>query len=116
MTMRGLPKLLGQRLKQLREAQGLRVPEAAALLGIGVPHLYNVERGVAQPSLDLLGDLATVYKVDVSDLFVFPEAHPRHAARELVRLTPTAKLDEAQRALAEIAEPRPAREHHRRSR
>jgi hypothetical protein len=46
------------------------------------------------PSLELLGQLAQVYRVDVADLFTFPGEHRRHRLRELARLVPNAKLAE----------------------
>jgi transcriptional regulator with XRE-family HTH domain len=100
--MRAIRKHLGTRLKQLREEQSLRVHDVCAMLAIGAPHLYNVERGIANPSLELLISLATIYRVDVTDLFVFPEVHRRHAIREQIRHTPNAKLEEVEEAIAKV--------------
>jgi transcriptional regulator with XRE-family HTH domain len=97
--MRGLREKLGARLKQLRQEQALRAHDAAAEIGVDVTHLYNIERGVANPSLELLVALAAAYRVDIADLFVFPDSGPRHAIRELARLTPNAKLDELRAAM-----------------
>ena len=97
--MRGLREKLGARLKQLRREQELRAHDAAAEIGVDVTHLYNIERGVANPSLELLVALAATYRVDVADLFVFLDGGPRHAIRELARLTPNAKLDELREAM-----------------
>jgi transcriptional regulator with XRE-family HTH domain len=107
--MRGLREKLGARLKQLRQEQELRAHDAAAEVGVDVTHLYNIERGVANPSLELLVALAATYRVDVADLFVFPDGGPRHAIRELARLTPNAKLDALRAAVAEVAEEPAAR-------
>jgi transcriptional regulator with XRE-family HTH domain len=108
--MRGIREKLGARLKQLRQEQDLRAPDAAAEIGVDVTHLYNVERGVANPSLELLIAMAAAYRVDVADLFVFPETGPRHALRELARLTPNAKLDELRATMERQLEPaRPSR-------
>ncbi len=100
--MRSVIKLLGARLKYLREEQELRAPQVAATLGIEVSHLYAVERGDSRPSLEVLIGLAMVYKIDVGDLFTFPETHLRHDVRELVRLTPNAKLAELKAAMLEV--------------
>jgi transcriptional regulator with XRE-family HTH domain len=100
--MRDFRSHLGERLKELREEQGLKAHEVAAIVGIDVTHLYNIEAARANASVDLLVALATTYKVDVADLFTFPRLHARHALREWARLTPAAKLDEAKAALERV--------------
>jgi transcriptional regulator with XRE-family HTH domain len=107
--MRSVREKLGARLKQLRQEQALRAHDAAAEVGVDVTHLYNVERGVANPSLELLIALAAAYRVDVADLFVFPDSGPRHALRELMRQLPNARLDEARRLLSSLATPASSR-------
>lgn len=87
-----LKKALGDRLKQLREEQQLRVEHVAEWTGFDRTHLYAIERGAVWPSLELLSNLAQVYRVDMADLFTFPEEHRRHRFRELARLVPNAKL------------------------
>lgn len=101
--MRPIRLQLGTRLRALREEQALRAVDAASLIGVEVAHLYNIERGVAAPSLDLLIAFAMLYRVDVADLFAFPGMNARHDLRELVRLCPNGKLDEARASLAHIA-------------
>ena len=100
--MRPIQEQLGKRLKQLREEQKLTVPSVAALVGVGNPHIYNIEAGKSAPSFEMLVALSMVYKVEIVDLFVFPGVHPRHDVRELARLTPVAKLDEARAALEAV--------------
>jgi transcriptional regulator with XRE-family HTH domain len=87
-----LKKALGDRLKQLREEQDLRVEQVAEWTGFDRTHLYAIERGAVWPSVELLSNLAQVYRVDVADLFTFPEEHRRHRLRVLARLVPNAKL------------------------
>jgi transcriptional regulator with XRE-family HTH domain len=89
-----LKKALGDRLKQLREEQQLRVEHVAEWTGFDRTHLYAIERGAVWPSIELLSQLAQVYRVDVADLFTFPGEHRRHRFRELARLVPNAKLAE----------------------
>jgi transcriptional regulator with XRE-family HTH domain len=103
--MRAIRQHFGARLKQLREEQQLRAPDVAALVGVDVSHIYNIEAGRTGPSFDLQVALAMVYKVDLADLFVFPDLHPRHAARELIRFTPSAKLDEVRAAIQRVNTP-----------
>ena len=90
--MPSIKKALGARLKQLREEQSLRVEDVAQWVGIDRTHIYSLERGDSWPSVEVLISLATVYRVDPADLFVFPEMHLRHRFRELARLIPNAKL------------------------
>jgi transcriptional regulator with XRE-family HTH domain len=88
--MHSIRTLLGSRILQLREEQGLEVADAAVLIGCERSHLYSVERGRSYPSVELLLAIAKAYKVDEADLFVWPGKGPRHDAREQVRLaTPT---------------------------
>lgn len=98
--MPSIKKELGARLKQLREEQHLRVEDVAQWVGIDRTHIYGLERGDSWPSVEVLVALATAYRVDVADLFVFPEMHVRHRFRELARVIPNAKLA----ALIAIAE------------
>jgi transcriptional regulator with XRE-family HTH domain len=87
-----LKKSLGERLKQLREEQELRVEHVSELSGFDRTHLYAIERGAVWPSVELVATLAQIYRVDVADVFTFPSAHRRHQFRELARLVPNAKL------------------------
>jgi transcriptional regulator with XRE-family HTH domain len=88
----GLKKSLGERLRQLREEQDLRVEYVSELSGFDRTHLYAIERGAVWPSIELVATLAQIYRVDVADVFTFPGAHRRHQFRELARLVPNAKL------------------------
>ncbi len=57
-----LAQRLGRRLRAARFAAGLTVREAAAQAGLpGHPQLVRYENGTAQPPLDRLAALATVY-------------------------------------------------------
>jgi len=85
-------KTFGARLKQLREESGLRVEDVARLADVNRSHIYAIERGEWWPSVDLIETLARIYRVEISDCFVFPEKHIRHRFKELSRLVPNAKL------------------------
>lgn len=90
--MAAVKRQFGARLKQLREEQALRVDDVAQWVGVDRTHIYGLERGDVWPSIDLALNLATVYRVDIADLFTFPESHLRHRFRDLVRQVPNAKL------------------------
>jgi transcriptional regulator with XRE-family HTH domain len=96
--MRSVLRLLGARLKEMREQQKLRVIEVAAALGVESGTVYAIERGDHPPSFSLFLDFATFYKLDEADLVTWPGTHPRHDLREMVRLTPLDKLGELREA------------------
>jgi transcriptional regulator with XRE-family HTH domain len=106
--MRSIQKLLGARLKELRDHEKLRVVEVAASLGVEPGTVYAIERGDHPPSFTLFLDFAKLYKVDEADLVTWPGTHPRHDLRELVRLTPLDKLVELREAWSKTAKlPKP---------
>ncbi len=90
--MPSVHKHFAARLRQLREAQGLSVEEAAHYAKVDRTYLYALERADGWPSAEKQETLASIYHVDVADLWVFPELDRRHKLRELVRLTPSARL------------------------
>jgi DNA-binding XRE family transcriptional regulator len=100
--MRSLKKLLGARIRQLREEQALTVAQVAESVGLQFSHMYAIERGDNAPSLEVMAALAALFKVDVADLFAFPSSHPRHELRELLRGIPNAKLEDARAALEAV--------------
>lgn len=91
--MRSVYKLLGARLKELREEQELRVIEVAAALDVEPGTVYAIERGDGPPSFTLFLDFVKLYKVDEADACTWPGTHLRHDLREMIRLTPNAKLE-----------------------
>lgn len=57
---------MGARLRELREARGLSLQQAATPIGCSKPHLWEIERGMqVNPTLDLLRRLASYYGVSV---------------------------------------------------
>lgn len=84
-----LLRLFGARLRALREEKGWSVADAVARLGCSVGYYYKLERGVQEPSFEMLDALARVFWLDVVDLFVFPDASPlRHGIYDLLRKSP----------------------------
>lgn len=74
---RGNPKpKLGQRLKALREAKGLKLPELATMTNISRSSLYKVENNGMSLTYDKLIDLAEGLGVNIAELFQdeLPEA------------------------------------------
>jgi transcriptional regulator with XRE-family HTH domain len=106
--MASLRKNFAQRLRELREEQGLTPIEVAVAIGVDQSQYYAVERGKSAPRFDRLSELAKALRCDESDLFNFPGSGPRHDLREQIRIGPPAALADLRDRLAQVA-PLPAR-------
>ena len=62
-------RLLGQRIRRLREAKGQTQNELAASMGVSTKHFGELERGRGNPSLKSLQSLATALGLSMSELF-----------------------------------------------
>ncbi len=60
---------IGQRLQELRRAQGLTLEQLAGDSGLSTGYLSQIENGVAVPSLTALQLIAAEFDVDVADFF-----------------------------------------------
>lgn len=58
--------MLGIRLRALRKSQGLTLADVAAVTGLSVSFLSDVERGRGRPSIETLQKLAKLYDADLS--------------------------------------------------
>ncbi|MFP5240517.1 MAG: PAS domain S-box protein, partial [Acidobacteriota bacterium] len=82
-----MKKLFGTRIKALRRKAGLTQAELAAQAGISDRFLGRLERGLAAPSFESLGQLARTLGVDPGELFTPPEEadsarrNPRQAVK-----------------------------------
>jgi transcriptional regulator with XRE-family HTH domain len=77
--------LLGRRLRALRKLRGLtqeRLGERARLSG---KFVGEIERGVGNPSLEVLARLAAALDVDLGELVRFEETTPRGAPANAAR-------------------------------
>lgn len=59
---------LGVRLRTLRKAQGLSQEAFAATCGLDRTYVSGIERGVRNPSLEILERLALALSISVSEL------------------------------------------------
>jgi transcriptional regulator with XRE-family HTH domain len=57
------------RLRQIRHQQGLTLQQVASATGLSMSMLSQVERGLTDPSLDALRQLAAALHVTLTDLF-----------------------------------------------
>lgn len=64
---------LTTKIKECREAQGLKQSELADLVGVRRETIVNLERGRYNPSLKLAMDIAKVFHTTVEELFSYTE-------------------------------------------
>lgn len=60
-----LVKDIGERIKQRRKALKITQPHLSELAGISVNSLYKIERGQANPTLDLVEKIADVLGLEI---------------------------------------------------
>lgn len=58
----------GEKIRSLRENNGLLLREVAPLLNIDTPQLSKIERGERQSKKEYIEMFAQIFKVDINDL------------------------------------------------
>lgn len=64
---------LPTKLKEYREAKGLKQADLAELVGVRRETIVNLEKGKYNPSLKLAMDIAKVFHTTVEELFFFDD-------------------------------------------
>ena len=64
---------LSTKLKEYREAKGLKQADLAELVGVRRETIVNLEKGKCIPSLKLAMDIAKVFHTTVEELFFFDD-------------------------------------------
>lgn len=64
---------LSTKLKEYREAKGLKQADLADLVGVRRETIVNLEKGKYNPSLKLAMDIAKVFHTTVEELFFFDD-------------------------------------------
>lgn len=64
---------LSTKLKEYREAKGLKQADLAELVGVRRETIVNLEKGKYNPSLKLAMDIAKVFHTTVEGLFFFDD-------------------------------------------
>ena len=91
---------VGQRIRELREAEGLTIQELAETSDLGSKgHLSNMERGLVRPNINTLKQVADGLGVLPSDLLTFPKEDMRQRLIELTRHLSLRKITETVRWL-----------------
>lgn len=64
---------LSTKLKEYREAKGLKQADLAELVGVRRETIVNLEKGKYNPSLKLAMDIAKAFHTTVEELFFFDD-------------------------------------------
>lgn len=78
-------KLVGKRIKVLRNRSGLTQEQLAELIEMDARHLSRLELGHHFPTLDTLDKIAKELNVPLAQFFEFPDQHSLEAKREYLR-------------------------------
>ena len=71
--MRWIPRVIGARVKALRESSGLSLRDLAARSGVSAPMLSQVERGETSPTLTVAARIAAGLELRLSQLLRLDE-------------------------------------------
>ena len=69
--MSTLSMQVGKRIKELREAKGMKQVELADLIDMEATNLSKLEKGVHLPKEDNLNKITNALNVEIKDLFDF---------------------------------------------
>ena len=96
-----LTELFGRRLRSLREARGLTQQQLGEAADVSYKYVGAIERGEENPSLRVIGQLATALDLELRDLFEFQheETRPAMLRKQLNRLLKEADVTRLQQAV-----------------
>ncbi|MBZ9558815.1 MULTISPECIES: helix-turn-helix transcriptional regulator [Modicisalibacter] len=94
-----MPRIaLGKAIRSVRKAHRLTLADVAERTGSHVGNLSRLERGLAQPSLDLLYRLSRALECPLSELFILASSDPGDA--QLIELSAIYRtLNESERKI-----------------
>lgn len=91
---------VGQRIREIREEEGLTIQELAETSELGSKgHLSNMERGLVRPNIQTLKQVADGLGVLPLDLMTFPKHDVRQKLVDLTRQLSLRKVTEMLRWL-----------------
>ncbi len=73
---------LADNIKKLREDKGLMQKEVAAEIGLKPAHYNKMEKGLVEPSVEVLDKLAAFYSVTIDDIVHLKKAAPKAVVME----------------------------------
>ncbi len=86
-------KLIGARIKSIREAKKLTQEGLAEKMDINTIYLSNIERGKANPTLDMLIKLSDALEVEMWELFDYGHEVSQRELKNMMKKF-TKELDE----------------------
>jgi transcriptional regulator with XRE-family HTH domain len=92
-----IKRAVGKRIKIVRQRSGLTQDQLAEQVGLSPKYISGIERGVENPTMDILIRLAKMLGVEPYDLFLFGESEEtekalRKGIEKMVRETDREKL------------------------
>jgi transcriptional regulator with XRE-family HTH domain len=91
---------VGQRIREIREEEGLTIQELAETSELGSKgHLSNMERGLVRPNIQTLKQIADGLGVLPLDLMTFPKHDVRQKLVDITRQLTLKKIGETVRWL-----------------
>ena len=69
-----IKRAVGKRIKIVRQRSGLTQDQLAEQVGLSPKYISGIERGVENPTMDILLRVATMLGVEPYDLFLFGES------------------------------------------
>lgn len=73
---------LADTIKKLREDKGLMQKEDYTEIGLKAAHYNKLEKGLVEPSIDILDKLATFYNVTIDEIVHYSNANPSQVTVE----------------------------------
>lgn len=73
---------LAENIKKLREDKNLMQKEVAAEIGLKPAHYNKIEKGLVEPSVEVLDKLAAFYGISIDDIVHFSNATPKAVTME----------------------------------
>ena len=75
-----IKRAVGKRIKIVRQRNGLTQDQLAEQLGLSTKYISGIERGVENPTMDILLRVAKMLRVEPYDLFLFGESEESEKA------------------------------------
>ena len=75
-----IKRAVGKRIKIVRQRDGLTQDQLAEQVGLSPKYISGIERGVENPTMDILLRVAKVLRAELYDLFLFGESEESEKA------------------------------------
>lgn len=84
MSKSNIRKDVGSRVRELRNSLGISQEAFADKVGYSRSYMSQIERGVANITLDVVQVLADAFEIEIKSIFVFSSKAPKKARKVLV--------------------------------